>query len=318
MTNTLTTRVHEYVTERTGDGTFSGRTPQLMRNRLGSFAEHFGRLPLERLTETAIYDWLASIADRSQATRSAYLSSVRQFCRWMVRRKIITTDPCAEVPSIPHPRSIPRALPADAVKATIEACRDDRERAIVMLAVGCGLRRAEIATVRWCDYDERSRRLFVTGKGGAERLVPVPVEVARALAPIRGHAGAPIIRRHQGDTHQHLSPFTIWAIVNRVLTDAGVKQAPNDGVSTHAFRHTAASDVLDACGQIRWVQAMLGHRNLSSTEVYLRIADLGDVATAMEGRDYGVIDLAEQRATRRPATKHTTDRPPAHRRAKAA
>ena len=70
------------------------------------------------------------------------------------------------------------------------------------------------------------------------------------------------------------------------MSDAGIKHRRRDGVSAHALRHTAASDVLDECGDLRVVQAMIGHIHLATTAVYLRRADLAQMREAMAGRDY--------------------------------
>jgi len=284
--NTLTELQRAYIAERVGVGAFTGRTPSQVRYRLAGFSASFGKRPLSQLTEKAIHRYLATIADRSQATRSAYLSTVRRFCVWLHRHGAISTDPTQNIDPVPRPRRVPRALGHDSITACLEACRDERDRAVIMLAVGCGLRRAEIAGLRWCDFDDQSRTLFVKGKASNERMVPVPAEVYAALAPIRSAQSAPIIARQAG-APGCLSPFTIWDIVNRVLKDAGVKMASGDGRSTHSLRHTCASDVLDQSGDLRVVQQMLGHADLKTTSIYLRVANLGDVRSAMEGRDYG-------------------------------
>ena len=70
------------------------------------------------------------------------------------------------------------------------------------------------------------------------------------------------------------------------MAAAGLKNRPRDGVSAHALRHTAASDVMDRCHELRTVQAMLGHASIAATEIYLRRANLGQLREAMEGRDY--------------------------------
>jgi site-specific recombinase XerD len=75
-------------------------------------------------------------------------------------------------------------------------------------------------------------------------------------------------------------------IAGRILRDAGVKHAPYDGVSGHALRHTAASDVLDGGASLPCVQEMLGHVALSSTSIYLRRATVTQMRQAMEGRSY--------------------------------
>ena len=70
------------------------------------------------------------------------------------------------------------------------------------------------------------------------------------------------------------------------MSTAGIKRGAGDGVSAHALRHTAASDVLDRCHDVRTVQAMLGHVSIATTQIYLRRADLSRMREAMAGRDY--------------------------------
>jgi integrase/recombinase XerC len=152
--------------------------------------------------------------------------------------------------------------------------------------VGMGLRRCEVAWARWEHYDESSRTLRVKGKAGHERVLPVPVRVAAALSAVRvrGNTGPVIVS--QLDGHSAIQPETVGNIAGRLLRDAGVKTAPYDGISGHAFRHSCASDVLDRGASLTVVQEMLGHAHLSSTSIYLRRATVGQMREAMEGRSY--------------------------------
>lgn len=181
------------------------------------------------------------------------------------------------------PRSVPRALDTDAVDAILTACRDQVDTVAVWLMVGCGLRRGEVARATWADYDRTAYVLTVHGKAGHERLVPVPSQVRPALRELPGARSGPILS-HDGRAY---TPGTIGYRVSKAMGRAGVKAAACDGVSGHALRHTAASDVLDACGDLRVVQEMLGHAQLASTSIYLRRAGLPRIAAAMEGRSYG-------------------------------
>lgn len=287
---TLYPYIGAYITERTALGRFTGKTPAITRERLNLVARFHGHRPLTKVTERAMLDWLASITHLAPATRCSYLSTARAFTGWMHQTGHLPADPCEHIARIPRPDRVPRALPADDVAACLNACADDRDRAIIWLAVGCGLRRGEIAGLTWADYDRRAATLFVTGKGGKERVVPVPPEVAPALRAIAGPATGPIIASHTcnrwGQGGRPVQPAYIGDIVRRICTDAGVKVAGFDGVSTHSFRHTCASDVLDHDSDLRNVQQMLGHASLPSTAIYLRIARLDDVRAAMTGRDY--------------------------------
>lgn len=281
---TLTPHTRRYLRERRAQSTYSRKSIESVRGRLDTLDQSFGRRPLRDLNRRAIERWLASLEHLAQSSRSSYLASVRTFTKWLVEDGVIRTDPCAGVRPIPRPRSVPRAQTHQAVVATLAACVDDRDRAIVWLMVGLGLRRAEVARARWEDYDPQGKTLLVRGKGGHERFLPVTGEVAEALARLHLRPSGPIIR-----AKNHPRPISIEWVGKRageLMAEAGLKRGPYDGVSGHALRHTAASDVLDQCHDLRVVQAMLGHQHLSSTSIYLRRADIGQIREAMEGRRY--------------------------------
>lgn len=283
--NTLTPLARRYLRQRQQDHSYNRKSIASVRGRLATLDDSFGRRPLNQLGRKAIDRWLASLDHLAASSRSSYLASVRAFTAWLVLQEVIPTDPCLGVPPIPRPRSVPRAQSLQAVAALLAACADDRDRAVVWLMVGCGLRRAEVARACWEHYDPEGRTLLVKGKGGHERFLPVPEAVSQALSRVRARgATGPIIRpkNHAGA----ISVEWVGARVARLMRDAGLKQAPYDGVSAHALRHTAASDVLDQCHDLRIVQAMLGHQHLSSTSIYLRRANLGQLREAMEGRTY--------------------------------
>lgn len=115
------------------------------------------------------------------------------------------------------------------------------------------------------------------------------VEVLAAYLVVRGRRAGPLFlpgpHCSRWSADGHLSPDRIGKIVARALVDAGV-HTPGDGRSAHALRHTAASDVLDRCDNVRTVQTMLGHKSLQTTQRYLRRASLGQLRNAMEGRHY--------------------------------
>jgi site-specific recombinase XerD len=158
--------------------------------------------------------------------------------------------------------------------------------AVVALMLGCGLRCAEVATITVDDWDRRGEVLRVAGKGGHERIVPVPPDVAAALAGYLAHEPAagdsPIVRArtHPGGVR----PDYLSQMVSRTMAAAGVKRAAWDRVSGHALRHTAATEVLDASGDLRVVQEMLGHQRLETTSVYLARAGVDRVRAAMLAR----------------------------------
>jgi integrase/recombinase XerC len=198
-------------------------------------------------------------------------------------------NPTFEIPVPKQPRSEPRALDADLVADLIAVVvGDTRATAIVWLMVGMGLRCCEVSSVEMANWNRSGQTMTVTGKGSHQRTLPVPPEVSGALVvyldeyPTRS---GPIIRSFRRPT-QALTPDALSGMVAEWMRAASVKLAARDGRSAHALRHTAASDVLDACGDLRVVQEMLGHSNLSTTAIYLRRAGLPKMRLAMAGRQY--------------------------------
>jgi len=153
--------------------------------------------------------------------------------------------------------------------------------------VGMGLRCCEVERLEMGQWDRRAQVMVVRGKGSHERALPVPVEVSAALAAYLAEhpAGSgPLVRSYRRPTA--LAADTLSGMVSEWFRAAQVKRSARDGVSAHALRATAASDVLDVCGDLRVVQEMLGHQNLATTSIYLRRAGLPQMREAMSGRTY--------------------------------
>jgi integrase len=162
-----------------------------------------------------------------------------------------------------------------------------------MLMLGCGLRAAEVAGLELADWDRNRETLFVRGKGGHERMVPVPAEVSGRLDKYlsdRGYHAGVLIGAQRPPRGSALNPSAVVKLVSGWMAAAGVKTGPYDGRSGHALRHTCASDVFETSHDLRTVQEMLGHRHLATTEIYLRHSDLDRMRAAMAGRNYAAPD----------------------------
>jgi integrase/recombinase XerC len=268
---------------RVATGTYGPKSRRVVEPRLRTLSTHYGARPITRLNRRAIEAWLGSLAHLADNSRAAYLASARQFTGWLTIEGLVPVDPCAGIPPMKRARPVPRALRPDEVRAVLDAAASDRTRAIVWLMVGLGLRRMEVAGLRWEDYCERDRLVVVRGKNRKERVLPVPAEVAGALERIREATTGPVFpARHGGP----VSAERIGGVMTETMWRAGVKRANYDGRSGHALRHTAASDVLDCCGDLRVVQELLGHEHLSTTAIYLRKVSAEAMRSAVEGRSY--------------------------------
>lgn len=287
---TLCKHTTVYVAERRKRGEITARTAANLRYALDSLDRSFGGRPLHQLTRRAIERWMETIGHLAPSTRRNHLAAARGFARWLVDQGLLDRDPTDGIARIRQPRSVPRAMPEHDVATLLRSLPDLRARAIVALMVGCGLRCVEVARLETTDFDAETLTLRVVGKGGHERELPVPAATAEAVESyvrsVGGVYSGPLIRSTRVPSHG-LSAPTISTYASRWMRDAGLKVGRWDGRSAHALRHTAASDVLDRCHDLRVVQEMLGHEHLSSTSIYLRRAGMARLREAMEGRDYG-------------------------------
>jgi integrase/recombinase XerC len=288
--SSLVPYIDRYLNQRRNQGTL---TPDSVRNQrcvLYGLAESFGRRPVERLSRRDIDRYLETIGHLAPATRRQRLSTVRTFCAWLVLQGTIRRDPTTGVPSIRQPRHVPRALSQESVALVFASLRDSRAHAIVALMVYCGLRCCEVSRLELADYDPGDKLLTIRGKGGHERVLPVPDECAVVLGRyLRSMpaCGGPLVRSKRNPA-LGLAPDTISRMVTQWMAEAGVKQRARDGVSAHAYRHTCASEILDRCHDVTVVQRVLGHANLSTSAIYLRRAGLDALREAMGGRNYSL------------------------------
>lgn len=285
---TLTPLVLRYVGGRQGTGEISRLTARNVRNHLLGFAASFGNRPLDQLGHRAVERWVTEMqaAGLAKSTQASRLSSLRCFARWCVIAGHVDRDWTLGAARIRRPRRVPRDMTADHVAAMLGACRTERERLIVWLMFGCGLRCVEVHRLDVEDLDPITGALHLVGKASHERAVPLPAPVAAAwdaYLAVAAHGSGALVRSEL-DPARRLGPERISGIVGRIARDSGVKVRRFDGRGAHGLRACAASDLYDACQDPHIVQAFLGHASMATTSIYMRRASLGAMADAQEHR----------------------------------
>jgi site-specific recombinase XerD len=264
----LSAAVSAYVNDRADRGEIGPNTAKQLRVRLATLvAVCPAGLLVINVDREVIRRWQRAIGHHREATRRAYQSTARVFFGWAVERELIGEDPTEGLGRVREPHHEPRALSSAAVGRLLLVLPDRRARLIVELMVGCGLRCVEIARLEVNDFDAAARTIVVRGKGADERTLPVPDGIDLAGLPVGLSAGR------------------VSALVSGWMRDAGIKRRSWDRVSAHALRHTFASNTLDRCGNVRTVQACLGHANVATTDRYLRPATIEQMRAAMGGGD---------------------------------
>lgn len=274
------TLAEDYVAERAARGRFRPRTVVTVRYTLRGFLRAVA--PDDVALEVRhVEAWLAETR-QSPATARARLSQIRSFCRWLIRKGRLGSDPTLAVDAPRTPRYVPRGLRGEAVGQALAELPDARARLVVILMVQEGLRCCEVSDLEVGDIEWDERIMLIRGKGGHQRVLPVSEESWAALEDYLAEhpARSGILIRSYRDQYRGLNPGYISTLVARWLRGAGVP------ATAHSLRHTAAGDMLRAGAHLRDVQAALGHVSLSTTQRYLPWV-VGDLRTAMGGRRYG-------------------------------
>jgi integrase/recombinase XerC len=236
-----------------------------------------------QVTATQVRAFLAQLHARLHpSTLGRKLAALRSFFRFLVREGACELDPTAGIPAPRTPRRLPRPLPVDDCEALVE--REDprrrpgalRDRALVELLYGAGLRVGELASLDVRDVDLRSGEVRVSGKGGKERVVPLPSAAREALetylAPRRGPGilGEPLFTslRPRRSGPRRLGTRDIRRILEARARGAGLA----DRVHPHRLRHSYATHLLDMGADLREIQELLGHASLSTTEKYTAVS----------------------------------------------
>ena len=282
-----------YVADRTSRGRFHNDTPRKVTNILLNFAASVGPdLPANRLTRRHVETWASSLTVSPSTARNR-ISTVRAFCQWLAKDHV-RSDPARDLEIPRLPRSIPRGMKSTSVSRLYTVLPDRRAELIISLMVQEGLRCMEVSSLQLGDVDFLDNLLFIrAGKGGHQRILPITRETRSAIdAYLATHPAShgPLIRGYVRNdptrsTHLPMRPGTISKYVSDWMKEAGLKSFPKDGVSAHALRHTAATDMLRSGAHLRDVQAALGHSSLATTQRYLPTI-VHDLRVAMEGREY--------------------------------
>ena len=267
----------------------AANTVNAYRRDLAAYEEFLrGRgLKIADVTEPVVEDYVAFLraAGRKASSVARALVAVRSLHRFCVDEGTALTDPTGDVGAPPVPQGLPKALTEEEVETLLGAVVGEdaparRDRAILELLYGTGIRISEMVGLSLPDLrlDEGVLRAF--GKGSKERIVPIGRCAREALdawlAPSGRGVMAPERWARRGDAEAvflnqrggRLSRQGAWAIVRRYGDRVGLA----DRLTPHVLRHSCATHMLDRGADIRVVQELLGHASIATTQVYTRVS----------------------------------------------
>ena len=236
---------------------------------------------LRRARRADIQGWLGVLLQRGRSPRSVArsLSCLRGFYRHLLRDGAIDEDPTLDLDSPRLGRPLPKSLSETEVEKLLDAPDTDdvlgfRDRCMLELLYACGLRVSELVQLTVADLSLNQGVVRLTGKGGKERIVPVGEE---ALHWLRRYLAGPrddlLAGRHSdvlfpSRRGRAMTRQTFWHRIKQHALRAGIDRAP----SPHVLRHAFATHLLNHGADLRVVQMLLGHSDLSTTQIYTHVA----------------------------------------------
>lgn len=240
----------------------------------------------ERIGIDTLRLYVQGLADAGlkPATAARRLSALRQFFRFLLQDGIRRDDPAALLDAPKRTRPLPKLLSEDEVDRLLQEARvlrDDpaeaaRLTALLEVLYASGLRVSELVSLRWPPFGDDPRFLVIRGKGGKERLVPLSEPARQAIEDYAGWRGdfitgkgSPWLFPSRGESG-HLTRQRFGQLLKDLAVAAGIDPAK---VSPHVLRHAFASHLLAHGADLRAVQKMLGHADISTTQIYTHVLE---------------------------------------------
>ena len=248
--------------------------------RLGEFATSRGVRDPGRLTRGLLRDFIYMLKDLglSAASIRRGVSAIRTYYAFLVGEGRVANDPSDRLETPRRGRVLPETLTVPEVEALLAAPNLEqplawRDRALLELAYGAGLRVSELCGLALSDLLLAENLVRIFGKGGKERLVPIGRSVIGA-ASVYLHQMRPVLDKGKSKNRvllnargEPLSRVGAWGIVRRATQRAGITKR----VTPHTLRHSFATHLLEGGADLRAVQEMLGHADLSTTQIYTHV-----------------------------------------------
>lgn len=259
----------------------SQHTRDSYRNDLKQLQQWLKQTSLLSLNREQLLDYLAYRHHKGLSARATArcLSCLRRFYQWALQEHLISQDPTLDVESPKLGQSLPKSISEVDVERLLEAPNLNtalgfRDRTMLELLYACGLRISELITIELHHINLRQGVIKVLGKGSKERLIPMGEEAADWLTRycdtiredlLKGHRTDIVFPSQQG---KPMTRQTFWHRIKHYAQTAGISTT----ISPHTLRHAFATHLLNHGADLRVVQMLLGHSNVSTTTIYTHIA----------------------------------------------
>ena len=261
----------------------SDNTLQAYRSDITAFAKwsETQNLSLTQIEPQHVNSYLVFLAEKSRSARSQarLLSCLRQLYGYLVREQTIAVDPTSLIPLPKVGRSLPKYLSEKDVEALINApdtltVLGLRDRAMLEIIYASGLRVSELVELQLSQLNLRQGVVRVQGKGDKQRLVPFGEQASEWIEKYLNESRLELLKNSQSDSlfvtnrKKSMTRQAFWHLIKKYAFQIGIKEA----LSPHTLRHAFATHLLNHGADLRVVQMLLGHSDISTTQIYTHIA----------------------------------------------
>lgn len=269
----------------------SNNTIDAYRRDLGDFLEYCtanGISELDNIQRNNINSYIRTLREKDYASTSVNrkIASFRGFFKWLCANEICKANPTLTLEQPKMPQRLPKVMSIQEIESILNQDLNSLQRVIVELLYGCGLRVSELANLKINDYDLNGKYLQCTGKGSKERIVPLGAKAIEAIKNYQPERD--FLMRNFGLSTKRLLIDEKGKLVNRqeiytFIREQGKKI--HKTISPHTLRHSFATHLLENGADLRVVQELLGHSDVSTTQLYTHISKkrLKEVYFAING-----------------------------------
>lgn len=263
-------------------------TLEAYRRDLSNFFDFCGNIEADKIKRTNINSYIRSLHEKQFSATSIMrkIASLRGFFKWACINELIKINPALTLEQPKIPQKLPKVMTVEEINNLLNQNLSKFQRVIVELLYGCGLRVSELVNIKINDYDIQSKFLECTGKGSKDRIIPLGKKSILAIKnylPERDFFLQKFNSKSKylliNEKGKHVTRQEIYTFIH----EQGKKL--HKSISPHTLRHTFATHLLENGADLRVVQELLGHSNVSTTQLYTHISKkrLKEVYFAING-----------------------------------
>ena len=279
----METHFHDFLTMLRVERNVSTHTMDAYKRDINQYLMHLGDLDIKNLSDvksTHIRDYIRVLSDggMAPASISRIISSIRTYYRFLSSENILDENPVLLINNPKLPKKLPDVLSEKEISLIINAIQESsqfyqRDKAIIELLYSCGIRVTELCNLEMSNLFIDEDLIRVMGKGNKERLLPLGIRSKKYLDDYIKHSRNSHIKKSGSSfvfvsrNGNQLTRAMINIILNKWTQASGLKKS----VSPHKLRHSFATHLLEGGADLRFVQALLGHSDISTTQIYTHI-----------------------------------------------